>query len=461
MRAPDVPGREPLRGAPPGAAPPSDFQGARQWALLVVIAALLFAAAFLGLLAEYVYASLAVIAAVIAITVFLRGAGGSRDRRNKGPETMKIPFISRPADGGSPAGQPPMEGAQHAAATGVLEGGTLPDYQPGTQGHPLGPPKGQHLLGRIRKPHNEGDSGPAAPQAGQLPGPPVFGAPSKAGQASWHLPVGAAPSGLAADGIRLGDLEVRAASMVGAGHRCMEPAVARQDAYALSRTTDGRFLVIAVADGVGQSKHADLAARIAVNAATRELAAVVESEGPMAVDAVELYRRIAGEMIGTGRDRGIKDADVCAILITAVIPASPGPDGMRPVWATWIGDVSLWVSRDGELTRVTGQDKDGLDRNALHAVLPFSPDQVNTGTLDVFPQDRVALMTDGVSDSLTALDGAMAYFARQWAGPPPHPAAFLHSLCYDGPTQSDDRTAVVVWCGDGDPGGRRAAQERR
>jgi serine/threonine protein phosphatase PrpC len=292
-----------------------------------------------------------------------------------------------------------------------------------------------------------------------LPDPPVFVGPSTPGQASWHLPTGASPSGLAADGVRLGDLEVRAASMVGAGHRCEEPAIARQDAYALGRTKDGRYLVIAVADGVSQSEHADLAARVAVSAAARELTRMLESGGTAQINAGLLYKTIAGEMVGTGRNRGIADRDVCAILITAVIPARANSDGTRTMWASWIGDVSLWTVRGGDLCRLTGQDKTGLDRNALSAVLPFSPDNAEWRTFDLYPHDRVALLTDGVSDSLISVDGTAEYFARQWAGPPPHPAAFLHSLCYDGPGQTDDRTAVVVWFGAADPGGRPAAGE--
>ncbi|MGD0699408.1 MAG: protein phosphatase 2C domain-containing protein [Trebonia sp.] len=292
--------------------------------------------------------------------------------------------------------------------------------------------------------------------------PPVFVEPSTSGQVPWHLPSGTAtPSGLAADGIRLGDLEVRAASMVGAQHRCEEPALPRQDAYALGRTTDGQYLVIAVADGVGNSKHADLAARVAVSAATRELARTVETGGIPAIDAGLLYTKIAGEMVGTGRDRGIRDADVCAILITAVIPTGALANGTRPMWASWIGDVSLWIGRGGQLHRQTGERKTGLDPNALAAVLPFNPDQVDERVVELGPYDRVALMTDGVSDSLDLVPGTLEYFARQWSGPPPHPAAFLHSLCYDGPGQTDDRTAVVVWCGAGGRGNRHLPGERR
>jgi serine/threonine protein phosphatase PrpC len=286
----------------------------------------------------------------------------------------------------------------------------------------------------------------AAPPAYQLPDPPVFSAVSTAGQAPWHLPVSAAPNGLAADAARLGDLEVRAASMVGAGHRCQEPAGPRQDAYALGRTPDGQFLVIAVADGVSQSPRSDLGARVAVSAATRELVEMLSAGGITAIDKARLYNAVAGEMLGTGRNRGLPDEDICSILIVAVIPAVSRGDGMRQIWTSWIGDVSLWVHHDGILQRLTGREKTGLDRNTLTAVLPFNPDWAEELRFNLEPSDRVAILTDGLSDSLSGIPEAAEFFARQWAGSVPHPAAFLHSLCYDGPGQTDDRTAVVVWC---------------
>jgi len=287
-----------------------------------------------------------------------------------------------------------------------------------------------------------------APQAAGLVEPPVFAGRSASGRAPWHLPVGGAPNGLAADAARLGDLEIRAASMVGAGHRCEEPAYPRQDAYALGRTPDGQYLVVAVADGVSQSPRSDLGARVAVSAAARELSGMLDRGGIDAIDVGRLYKMIAGEMIGTGRNRDIPDKDICSILITAVIPAAAREDGSRPIWASWIGDVSLWAQHQGRLIRITGADKSGLDRNTLSAVLPFNPDQADQCHVNLLPNDSVAVMTDGLSDSLAAIPGVADFFAAQWAGPPPHPAAFLHSLCYDAPGQDDDRTAVVVWCGD-------------
>ena len=156
-------------------------------------------------------------------------------------------------------------------------------------------------------------------------------------------------------------------------------------------------------------------------------------------------------MIGTGRARDLPDEDICSILIVAVIPTASSPDGTRPIWTSWIGDVSLWIHRAGTLRRMTGREKEGLDRNTLSAVLPFHPDRAERGVFDLRPSDRVAVVTDGLSDSLSGVAGAHEFFTRQWANAAPHPAAFLNSLCYDGPGQTDDRTAVVVWCGTDGP----------
>lgn len=298
-----------------------------------------------------------------------------------------------------------------------------------------------------------GPATPAPPSPSAVPPdlPPVFRGTSDAGQAPWHLPEGSVSSGISADAARLGDLEVRAASVIGASHRCQEPAGPRQDAYALRRSQDGQFLIVAVADGVGSSPHSDIGARVAVAAAARLLEGMLKPSGFSSIDVSLLYKEVAGEMIGTGRSRDLAEKDICSILITAVIPAQAEANGYRTVWAAWIGDVSLWLVQGRRLHQFTGHEKSGLDRNALEAVLPFDPGKVQETSFFIAPGDRLALMTDGVSDTLTTVPDAEGYFADQWSGAPPHPAVFLRDLCYDAPGQADDRTAVVVWCGDGTP----------
>ena len=186
---------------------------------------------------------------------------------------------------------------------------------------------------------------------------------------------------------------------------------------------------------------------MAVSAAVSELAEMVAAGGIPSNAAGSLYTTVSRKMAGTARSRSMQEKDVCSILITAVIPTVPRYDGTRTMWASWLGDVSLWVQRDGTLQRITGRDKAGLDMNALDAVLPYHPELAQETTVELLPDDRVAVMTDGLSDSFQAVAAVGDYFSAQWAGPPPHPTMFLQSLCYDAPVQSDDRTVVVTWCG--------------
>lgn len=436
----------------PSTAPPAPVKGRPpilQWLLLGATVLL----SGLGLLATLTgrqeWALILFVTAVYVLFLFTMGVSRwpvprRKGRRRRGGTATK--------GSGDPVSHRPSWQPDDASRQG-----TAGQRQPGGDQYrdrePLRVPASASASGR---PETPGPAGPAGLEPmppgdwtepyNPLPDPPDFGR-SAAGQAPWLLPALAPHSGLAADAARLGDLEVRAASVVGPGHRCEEPAEARQDAYALSRTADGRYLVVAVADGLASSRHSDLGARLAVSASVRELRGMVGSEGMQTIDPHYLYKVIAGEMVGTGRSRQLDDGEICSILITAVIPTSPGPDGVRVIWASWIGDVSLWCQRGQQLERLTGHDKSGLDRNALNAVLPFDPDQVEHAQFRFEAGDRIAIMTDGLSDSLTDVAGVAAFFADQWAGPPPHPATFLHGLCYDAPGQADDRTAVVIWTG--------------
>lgn len=270
---------------------------------------------------------------------------------------------------------------------------------------------------------------------------------TSAGRAPWRLPTGQSQPGIAADAATVGDLEIRAASIIGPGHRCEEPATARQDAYAISVTPTGTHVVIAVADGLSASASSDLGARVAVSAAARILGEQLTASGGIGgLDADEAFRAVSGEMVGTGRSRKIADQDLCSLLIVAAIPTSPDRDGYRTVWTAQVGDVSLWLHGPGGWAQHTGVVKAGFDRNAVDAFLPHRPDSAVTSRIDVPPAHSVAVMTDGLGDVLNDVAQAREFFTLQWSSPP-HPASFLTDLCVDARGQTDDRTAVVVWCG--------------
>ncbi|RKT89205.1 Serine/threonine protein phosphatase PrpC [Saccharopolyspora antimicrobica] len=281
------------------------------------------------------------------------------------------------------------------------------------------------------------------------PAPPRFGRGSKAQALPWLLPAHAVYPGIAADEAQLGDLAVRAASVVGPGHRCEEPVVPRQDAYRLGRDDDGRYLIAAVADGVSSSRSAELGATVAVSAAITMLRDRLNTAPDLeTLAATEIFSGVAAQMTDTATSRNLRGSDVCAALVIAVIPAHPVP-GEREMWVAWVGDASVWTLRDGVWSFAAGDDKrttDGVESNALAHVLPDNPLTVTSRRFQLRTGDVVALMTDGVGDALATLGEANGYFARKWAAPP-SATSFADDVGYDAERFIDDRTAVAVWVG--------------
>jgi serine/threonine protein phosphatase PrpC len=180
-----------------------------------------------------------------------------------------------------------------------------------------------------------------------------------------------------------------------------------------------------------------------------------------ALAAPEIFSGVAAQMADAAASRNLGNSDICAALVTAVIPAGPVPgDATREMWVAWVGDASVWTLRDGTWTFVAGDHKHasgGLESNAVAHALPSSPLNVATTSIRLAPGAVVALVTDGVGDVLATLGEANRYFARNWAQPPSS-TSFVNDVSYDAERFIDDRTAVAVWVGTDSPG---AGEPRR
>jgi hypothetical protein len=281
----------------------------------------------------------------------------------------------------------------------------------------------------------------------QLTAGPTFDAGSRASRAPWRVPSGIYQAGVSADAATIGDLDIRAASVVGPSHRCEEPAAPRQDAYLITQTIAGDYALICVADGVSSSENSEVGARIAVNAATREMLDALNGRGNDAgLDANKIFHAVAGEIVGTAKNRKSDPDQYCTILAAAVLPTRPAPDGSRTMWCAQIGDISLWSRTDDGFQQLTGTVKAGLDRNNLSAVLPHHPQAVTVSTPTLAAGAVIALVTDGLGDLFEDIPAAPQFFSTSWRTPPVVPQ-MVHDLSFDAPGQQDDRTAVVVWCG--------------
>jgi serine/threonine protein phosphatase PrpC len=255
----------------------------------------------------------------------------------------------------------------------------------------------------------------------------------------WRLPPEPAQTGIAADAVTVGGLTVRAASVVGPGHRCQEPAEHRQDAYRLGRT--GRFLLVAVADGMSDSSRSHLGAGVAVAALVGRMRA--ELEKGMGLNAEEVFLDAARQMSGMAEQQGVTENDVRTAALAAVIPVEPDPSGGRDIWLAWLADAGAWMRADTGWRHLGGEKKEGLDAGRLSEFLPFHPDRTHSTTVRVEKGAVLALATDGVGDAFTGRTGG--WFAERWAEPP-HVMSFVAEVGYEAKGQLDDRTAVVVWC---------------
>jgi len=282
-----------------------------------------------------------------------------------------------------------------------------------------------------------------------FPAPPRFGSSgAAANRCPWLLPRTPAPAAVQADEAMVGGLHVRAASVVGPGHRCQEPAAPRQDAYRLGRDPGGRFLIVAVADGLSSGARSELGADVAVRHVVDTVCAALQAD-PAAdrLDVRAVFSGAAVAMNAAAEGNGLVPEDLSAVLAVAVVDSRPDEAGDHLLWVGWIGDASVWTLCGREWTVIAGDPKikiDGIASNAVAACLPQHPDEATQSLFRVGGGAAIAVVTDGVGDALAQIPEANAYLAEHWARPPAL-GALLNDVCFDARQHLDDRTAVVLW----------------
>ena len=287
---------------------------------------------------------------------------------------------------------------------------------------------------------------PEAPSAPGLGFPMLQRASTTAAQ-PWLLPREPAGPGIAADEATLGDLGIRAASIIGPGHRANGKP--RQDAYRIGQDQAGQHLIVAVADGMSDSRYSDIGANIAVVALVMVLREFLDGGGALeSLEAEEIFTAAAGQMYHAATQRDWSADDVRAVAVAAVIPARPDARGARRIWLACLGDASAWTMAAGTWQQVVGDVKKGPASNVVSAYLPHAVDQVVSGVSELAPGCALALMTDGLSDALGLGRAARDWFAERWRRPP-SACAFLLDVGYDQAQMLDDRTAVMVWGSEG------------
>jgi serine/threonine protein phosphatase PrpC len=262
------------------------------------------------------------------------------------------------------------------------------------------------------------------------------------------------------DGARKRVGEVRAASVRGLAHRAY--GTVRQDEYSFRRTPDGRYLVLAVADGVSSGKHSHRAAIIAARRGTEVLARLLASTGPAALRWADFIRHVANGVEQRGRHllagQGVPDvegvpvreiADLLATTVLyAVVDLAP-VGGAHEVHVVSVGDSSAWVLRAGgrwEPQHAVKNDGAVLHSSSVHALPLLSGTEPAPARTTVAPGEALVLMSDGIGDPLADGTGDVGRFLTGvWSTPPASGLEFAAQVGFARRSFDDDRTAVAFW----------------
>ncbi len=241
---------------------------------------------------------------------------------------------------------------------------------------------------------------------------------------------------LVADGGRLGQYELRAASLVGRSHKASGDT--REDDYAAAISRSGT-VVLAVADGVGDRSvvHAAVGARAAVLEACRLVVERIDSEDISPPSA--LVEDIAAAALRQAR--GVVGADkASATLATTLCVVALAPDGTYRGFS--VGDSGAAVL-DGDTWRMVTKDAALLSNDTGPTLHAEGRSQQNfEGRL---PRGAALLLaTDGLLIPLEATEVNHGLACR-WRVPPARLLDFVSDASFERRGEFDDRTVVCAW----------------
>ena len=249
-----------------------------------------------------------------------------------------------------------------------------------------------------------------------------------------------------------GSLVVRAASVRGTYARYESGP--REDDYTMGAAGNGRWLVVALADGVTSASASHLAATLAVRTAVQQVQRQLDEDVMGEVDLHGVFQSAAYQLRRSAEP--LLDAEgldctadhiaglFATTLLVAIIPA----DGTgRRVRLARVGDSNAWTLDDHGWTPLLAPKVGGapLASSTVRA-LPRLPDTLDVVELDIAPGQTMVLASDGVTDPFgTTFDGDVARcLALAWHPELPAPLEFARQLSFRGQSWDDDRTAIAV-----------------
>jgi serine/threonine protein phosphatase PrpC len=261
-----------------------------------------------------------------------------------------------------------------------------------------------------------------------------------------------APAGwpdTAVDSVSMGSgIELRAASVRGLEHRAY--GTPRQDAYSLGNTDEP--LVVTVCDGVGSLGLSHEAAQLAVRRVPVLVGEALSTGDRHWTDGISdwapVFARLSDELADLRDGRaGAAGEGPANGLATTVLIAVVGQDepGAWKAQIAWRGDSTAQLLRAGEWIRIgVAEDVDSDRPNAVSA-LPSEDHSFAAETVHLRPGDVLALVSDGIAKPLGDGSGLVGGALADWWAQPPTPLDFAAQVGFKRRTQTDDRTAVVLW----------------
>lgn len=260
--------------------------------------------------------------------------------------------------------------------------------------------------------------------------PRELGTPSRAAGLPWRLGTVADVPDTVFEAGRVGALEVRAASTRGVTHRGRGEV--RQDAVAVA-DLNGRYVIAAVADGVGSASHAHRGAQMAVRQAVAYLAWTLPGSD---LDVVHMVGALEAADRAV-RDAGPKPECRATTLTVAAVELGWAGQGHR-YRAVRVGDSPAMVLSGGTFMPLFAKRGQSVDDR-----LP-SPKGPADGVRGVLRTGEALVLATGWLGSSVRDTPVSTYLAQSWVEPP-GPVGFLHQLQFDQRGYDEDRSAVVVW----------------
>jgi serine/threonine protein phosphatase PrpC len=245
-----------------------------------------------------------------------------------------------------------------------------------------------------------------------------------------------APVGHRFDGFAVNDFVIRSASHVGTRH--MQQRQIRQDSYAVTASQDGRFVIAAVADGVGSERWASLGADWAASAAVGEGLDALETSGQApAVDhlinvASSEVRRWAGFF-----DASAPESEFSTTLVVAVLDSVTFEGQVARV-----GDANAFT-RAEQAWLPHFKDSTAAPDAPTHAI-PAATPAVERKAFVLDPGQCLLLVSDGIGDLLLHADDVQHDLHRALAQPVSAPE-FSAIAGFQRVQAHDDQTALAIW----------------